>query len=43
MAVQREATPVLFVGDGRRPRKAAIQKYQDIVAKGGWENRVGWP
>ena len=35
MAVQREATPVLSSATVDAAQ-AAIQKYQDIVARGGW-------
>src|ERR1700723_1628965 len=36
MALQREATPILSSATVDATQ-AAIQKYQDIVAKGGWE------
>ena len=42
MAVQREATPILSSATVDATQ-AAIQKYQDIVAKGGWETVPGWP
>ena len=42
MAVQREATPILSSATVDATQ-AAIQKYQDIVAKGGWETCAGWP
>ena len=42
MAIQREATPILSSATVDATQ-AAIQKYQDIVAKGGWEIRAGWP
>ena len=35
MAVEREATPILSPATVDATQ-AAIQKYQDIVARGGW-------
>src|SRR5271154_7620089 len=42
MAVGREATPILSPATVDAT-EAAIQKYQDIVAKGGWEALPGGP
>ena len=42
MAVQREATPILSPATVDATQ-AAIQKYQDIVANGGWKTRAGRP
>ena len=42
MAVAREATPILSSATVDATQ-AAIQKYQDIVAKGGWETVPAGP
>ena len=42
MAIQREATPILSPATVDATQ-AAIQKYQDIVAKGGWETVPAGP
>src|ERR1700744_2603942 len=42
MAVQREATPILSSATVDATQ-AAIQKYQDIVAKGGWQSVPAGP
>ena len=42
MAVQREATPILSSATVDATQ-AAVQKYQDIVAKGGWETVQAGP
>jgi L,D-transpeptidase YcbB len=42
MAVQREATPILSSATVDATQ-AAIQKYQDIVAKGGWQTVPAGP
>ena len=42
MALQREATPILSLAT-LDATQAAIQKYQDLVAKGGWETVPAGP
>jgi L,D-transpeptidase YcbB len=42
MALQREATPILSSAT-LDATQAAIQKYQDLVAKGGWESVPAGP
>ena len=42
MAIQREATPILSAATVDATQ-AAIQKYQDIVAHGGWETLSAGP
>src|SRR6202020_249735 len=42
MAIQREATPILSSATVDATQ-AAIQKYQDIVARGGWESARAGP
>ena len=42
MAVGRESTPILSSATVDATQ-AAIQKYQDIVAHGGWDRRAGRP